>query len=299
MDEEGFKPQAESIDGRFFIETAQTARVTAALWALLQVARTEPEWLPVTVLCGPPGAGKSALAARFADAARRSVACDLLAGRRASDSTAVGWPRRMTEARGACPEMCKPGAWAEHALREAIRIDAASTYPTVELTMGARPDKSFTFMGADGWHSPGNTAAHPTRRTSIAFVDDADRLLAVPPSRRRAVLEHVKDYPARMVRHRVAMVLLGSPELADAVSALGATQVIRLDGMAHDSAFADVVAMTHGTRDPVEVEALHAASSGLMGRLIHLAAMRGRRPPFCVEPDHLLTLPSPPPDAEG
>ena len=53
-----------------------------------------------------------------------------------------------------------------------------------------------------------------------------------------------------MVRHAVSTVLIGSPELAEVVAACMSTQTIRIDPMEDDAAFATVVGMVFGTRDP-------------------------------------------------
>ena len=298
MERNIFTPVADMVDGELFVETAQTARATAALWALLRVSRQEPRpWLPLTVLCGENGTGKTTIARRFGSAARREVACDLLTkgpANRVWADPARGstWEEAMVRRYGRCLEMCRPAAWVSGSVVDRALRETAMTHPTIEVSMVPRPDKDGGTMPSPAWHSPGNVAGHPTRRTSIVFVDDADRLLAVPPSRRREALEQLLDYPARMVRHAVSTVLIGSPELADAVIALMSTQVIRVDAMEDDAAFATVVGMVFGTRDPAEIAALHRASGGRMGALTHIARMRGLAPPYNVRPDEIVKLPT-------
>ena len=299
MDRDGFTPRADAVDGEFFIETAQTARASAALWALLRVSRREPRpWLPLTVLCGDHGTGKSIIARRFGHAARREVACDLLtdgpADRVRPDPTrGSSWEEEMVRHYGACPGMCRPARWVPGSVVDRALREAVMTHPTLAVSMVPRPDKNGGTMGSPAWHSPGNVTAHPTRRTSVCFVDDADRLLAVSPSRRRDTLEQLLDYPARMVRHAVSTVLIGSPELAEVVATYMSTQIIRVGAMEDDAHFATVVGMLFGTRDPAEVADLHRASGGRMGRLCHIARMRGLEPPYALRPDDILMLPSP------
>ncbi len=296
MGRDGFTPRADMVDGEFFIETAQTARATAGLWALLRVSRQEPRpWLPLTVLCGEHGTGKSAVARRFGHAARREVACDLLTkgpANRVWADPARGspWEEAMVRRHGRCLEMCQPAAWVSGSVVDQALRDTAMTHPTINVSMVTRPDRHGGTMGSPAWGSPGNVAGHPTRRTSVCFVDDADRLLTVAPSRRRDALEQLLDYPKRVVRHAVSTVLIGSPEMAEVVAACLSTQVIRVDAMEDDPAFATVVAMLFGTRVPAEVADLHRASGGLMGRLVHIARMQGLTPPYHVLPEEILTL---------
>ena len=298
-DRSHFTPQADVVDGELFIETAQTARATAALWALLRVSRQEPRpWLPLTVLCGEHGTGKSFIARRFGHAARREVACDLLTdgpADRVRPDPARGsrWEEQMVRRYGACPEMCRPARWVSGSVLDRALRETAMTHPTLAVTMVPRPDKDGGTMPSPAWHSPGNVAMHPTRRTSVCFVDDADRLLAVAPSRRRDALEQLLDYPRRMVRHAVSTVLIGSPELAEVVAACVSTQVIRVDAMEDDADFATVVAMVFGTRDPAGVADLHRASGGRMGALTHIARLRGLEPPYALRPEEIVRLPAP------
>ena len=87
MDEDGFKPQAESIDGRFFIETVQTARATAALWALLQFARIEPQWLPSQCLARQPDQKSFQIESTWLRSSPLSIPAHALAPRRPSQSS--------------------------------------------------------------------------------------------------------------------------------------------------------------------------------------------------------------------
>ncbi len=296
MDRDGFTPRADMVDGEFFIETAQTARATAALWALLRVSRQEPRpWLPVTVLCGKHGTGKTTIANRFGHAARREVACDLLtdgpADRvRPDPARGSSWDEEMVRHYGVCLEMCRPARWVPGSVVDRALRETAMTHPTLAVSMVTRPDRNGGTMPSPAWHSPGNVTMHPTRRTSVCFVDDADRLLTVSPSRRRDALEQLLDYPKRVVRHAVSTVLIGSPELAEMVAACMSTQVIRVDAMEDDAAFATVVTMLFGTRVPAEVADLHRASGGMMGRLVHIARMQGLTPPYHVAPEEIVTL---------
>ncbi len=286
------------MDGELFIETAQTARATAALWALLRVSRQEPRpWLPLTVLCGEHGTGKTTLANRFGHATRREAACSLLtdgpADRvRPDPARGSNWEEEMVRHYGACPEMCRPTRWVPGSVVDRALRETTMTHPTLAVSMVTRPDRNGGTMPSPAWHSPGNVTAHPTRRTSVCFVDDADRLLAVAPSRRRDALEQLLDYPKRQVRHAVSVVLIGSPELAEVVAACMSTQVIGVEAMADDAAFATVVGMIFGTRDPAEVAALHRASGGRMGALTHIARLRGLEPPYALRPEEIVTLPA-------
>lgn len=90
--------------------------------------------------------------------------------------------------------------------------------------------------------------------------------------------------------------LIGSPELVEVVAALMFTQVIHVQPMDDDADFSKVVGSVLDTSDPTEVAALHRASSGRMGALIHIARMRGLEPPYALRPDRVVrppVLPSP------
>ena len=177
-----------------------------------------------------------------------------------------------------------------------VLADAQDAHPAVRLTMAPRPDHEGTWLASRVWRSPGNLAHHPTRRTSIMLVDDADRLLSVPPSRRRTVLDGIEEWD-QVPGHPLALVLVGTPALATAVAEYRTTQVIRLDAMANDEAFGSVAQMVFGLTDATAVAALHQASGGLMGRLVHLARLRGLEPPYSIAPDAIVRLPAlPAPD---
>jgi hypothetical protein len=294
MDRNEFRPRADAVDGELFIETAQTAAATAALWMLLHTARQHPRpWLPMTVLCGEHGTGKTTLARRFSRAAQRSVACDLLTDGPASNvwtDLNFAW---MVENFGLCPALCRPAVLTDEPIVAWALRESEGTHPTITRRMEPRPDKAINCMAAPEWFSPGNVAGHPTRRTSLVFVDGADRLLSVPASRRRETLDEMTGYPERFVQHAVAMVLIGSSALVEAVSEFGSTQVIRVNPMPLDEHFATVVGMIFGPRDSTEVGALHATTRGVMGALVHVARMQGLEPPFHVPSDDILSLPAP------
>ena len=308
MATELYAPRADAVDGDLFVETRATAAATAGLWTLLGLTRQEPRpWIPTTVLAGEPGSGRTTVAQRFVNAAQRNASCDVIRERaprpdpetakRDAEDLAFGarWTERMTREFGSCPQICSPAAWVpEHLIREAVR-EAQSIRPAVRMQLAMRPDKDGVSFGDWVWRSSGNATHHRTRRTSVLLVDDADRLLAVPASRRRDVLDQIQAWE-KVVRHDLAVVLIGSPALADVVAESRTTQVLRLPPLVGEE-FAEVCAMVFGTRDPVTVAALHQSSGGLMGRLIHIARVRGLEPPYNVPPDEIVRLPAlPAPD---
>ena len=299
-----FRPRPDLIDDELFIETRQTQAATAALWRILALSRQEPQhWMPLVVLCGAHGSGTTTLARRFARAAQRSVACDLVAAKlagleveqarnaAAARAQAFAWADDMLNNHGVCQAFCRPAAWLpEHLLAKALE-EAQSCRPTITLEMWPKPDRMRRCVGPTQWESPGNRTAHPTRRTSVAFVDQADRLLSVPPGRRRACVDRIASDASSAAGHQVTPVLVGTPELAACVAEFSTTQVVRLDPM-DDDAFAAVVAMVFGTHDPGEVAALRTATQGLMGPLLHVARLRGLAPPYHVRHDEILALPT-------
>lgn len=298
-----FAPRADSVDGELFIETEATARVTASLWTLLGLTRQEPRpWIPMTVLCGEPGSGLTTITKRFVTATQRNASCDYIRSREQAAGPdedwatrdarmlahGVNWSEQMVRDFGACLAHCAPVAEVpEHLIQLAIR-EAQNVHPAVRMQMGPRPDREGVSFGDSLWRSPGNVTHHPTRRTSVLMVDDADRILAVPATRRREVLDRIQEWE-KVIRHDLAVVLIGSPALGDAVAESRTNQVIRLTPLAGEE-FSKVCGLLFGTRDPEEVAALHEASRGLMGRLVHLARLRGLQPPYHVPPEEIVTL---------
>ncbi len=178
-----------------------------------------------------------------------------------------------------------------HLIEQAVH-ESQAVHPAVRIQLEPRPDRDGLALGSFIWTSPGNVSHHPTRRTTIMLLDDADRLLSVPQSRLRDVLDRIHDWDKK-IGHPVAVVLIGSPALAATVADLRTAQVIRLEAMSNDAEFATVAAMVCGARDPEEVASLHRSSSGLMARLCHIARMRGLTPPYDVRPDDIARLPAP------
>ena len=149
----------------------------------------------------------------------------------------------------------------------------------------------------DVWVSPGNLSDDPIRRTTLFALDDADRLRDVPPKRLATCLEQIESYgsPGRIV----TVVYVGSPALAATLSALGPTEVIHLEAMPCDDAWAEMVQAIFGPLDDSTIADLHRGSRGCMGPLLHVAYMWGRRPPFSVSPEEIRTLPMPTRDGEA
>ena len=261
----------------------------------------------MTVICGESGSGRTTVAQRFVTATQRNASCDIIRERAPgpdaeqakcdAESLAYGarWTERMVREFGSCPAICHPAAWVpEHLIRLAIH-ESQSVRPAVRMQLAMRPDRDGVSFGDHVWRSPGNVTHHRTRRTSILMVDDADRLLAVPATCRRDVLDRIQAWED-VIKHSLAVVLIGSAALADVVAESRTTQVLRLAPLMGDE-FAAVCGMVFGTRDPATVAALHEKTGGLMGRLIHVARMQGLTPPYHVPPEEIVRLPAlPAPD---
>lgn len=136
--------------------------------------------------------------------------------------------------------------------------------------------------------SPGDRSKDPLRRTSMLFVDGADRLLEVNDRERRTTLQNIKDVP-----RPVTIVLVGSPELASAVRAEGVTQTITVPTLEDGPVFDEVVRLVFGECGPDETRRLHAATKGAMGPLLYIAGLRGLKPPYAVPREQVLRLPAP------
>ena len=161
------------------------------------------------------------------------------------------------------------------------------------LDMSANSHSDLGFSLPRAWHSPGNDASDPIRRTSLAFVDGANRLLQVGKAKRMKCLDQMERFGEAGDR-RVVNVYLGSPELAEALAECGSTQVIPLRPMACDDEFARVAAMVFGPLGAEDCLRLHGSTRGRMGPLLHLAALRGLAPPYAVPDAEIRRLPVPP-----
>lgn len=300
-----FVPRADFIDDAFWIETPQTVEVSTTLWRLLAAAREDPaRWMPRVVLCGEPGVGKTALARRFVKATRRSVACDLVDRKldsldleqvRKDQETrdqADLWAARMVREHGTCQRLCSPADWIPRRVLEAILNQAQQSHPTELLDITVSRHSSLGINLPRAWRSPGNDQHDALRRTSLALVDNANRLLQVRKAKLAGCLDRMEDFGAS-VGHRVINVYLGTPELAEALAEFGPTQVVTLRSMPCDATFASVAAMVFGSVDAEELPLLHRATGGRMGPLLHLAAMRGLTPPYAVPDAEILRLPGP------
>lgn len=301
-----FVPRADLVDDAFWIETPQSLEATEALWRLLAIAREDPpRWVPRIVLCGEPGVGKTAVARRFVKATKRSVACDLVAERlaardarqekpeQAAREEAERWAETRARRVGHCPEMCSPAGWMPEETLASILELAQKSHPTEMLDISASPGNRPGFHLPRAWRSPGDEAADPVRRTSLALVDNADRLLRVGKAQRLACLDQMEHFGGT-AGHRVLNVYVGSPELAEALAECGSTQVIMLRPMPCDETFADVAGLVFGALTEEEIHRLHRATRGRMGPLLHVAAMRGLAPPYAVPASRMLELTAPP-----
>lgn len=300
-----FVPRADFVDDALWFETPQTIEASTALWRLLDVAREEPSrWVPRVVLCGEPGVGKTALARRFVKATQRSVACDLAA--RTLADLDMGQVRQDQEARdqadfrvaqmvrthGQCPALCSPAAWIPKRVLATILEQAQQSHPTEMLDMSVNQHTPLGFYLPRAWQSPGNDANDPLRRTSLALVDSADRLLRVSRAKRSACLGQM-EHVAEPMGRRVVNVYVGSPELAEALAECGATQVVALRPMPYDGTFAKVADMVFRSVGAEALPQLHRATGGRIGPLLHLAAMRGLKPPYAVPEAEIRRLPAP------
>lgn len=300
-----FVPRADLVDDGFWLETRQTFETTTALWRLLDVARREPmPWVPRMVLCGEGGVGKSAIAQRFVSAARRSVACHLVNERvanldaeqarrdQAARASAQVWAEDMVRNNGVCQLLCSPAAWIPESMLARVFEDAQRCDPVQMLDMTLSDQTGLGFFPPRAWRSPGNDARDPMRRTSLAFVDNADRMLRVTKAKRLWCLDRMEKYGGS-AGHRILNVYIGSAELAEALAECGSTQVIPLRPMACDPEFAKVVEMVFGPVGTEETQMLHRATGGRMGPLLHGAAMRGLAPPYAVPHAEIRRLPAP------
>ncbi len=311
-------------EGELWIETLQTEAAMLAMYRVLDVSRLDdPGWQPLWVLCGDEGTGKSALVRRFAAQAQRSAACDALRDVEERCARETGTPKipspehfeardqswaRYREFRamspeervrrfGRCPHVCRPVEILpkQQFQSEVARLGTADPVGIGEMPL--RPKRAKEFMQRDVWNTRGNWSGDPLRRTSLFFVDDADHLTRLSEARRTDVLEEMRLWPkmARIAKP-VTFVLVGSPALADAVAACGATRTVMLPAMALDGAegtFAHVCRLVFGTREPADLERLHGSSRGAMGPLLNVARLQGLRPPYNIPDGEVLRLPGP------
>ena len=235
---------------------------------------------------------------------RRSVACHLVAEKvgnldaeqARSDElarmSAATWAEPMVRLNGDRAGLCRPAAWIPEAMLAGILEEAQRSHPTEMLDMAASTHSSLGFGLPRAWRSPGNEAQHPIRRTSLALVDNADRLLQVGKVKRMKCLDRMEHFGGA-AGHRVVNVYLGSPELAEALAECGSKQVIPLRPMGCDDEFARIAGMVFGPVEAEDAQSLHRATGGRMGPLPHLAAMRGLAPPYAVPDAEIRRLPAP------
>ena len=57
--------------------------------------------------------------------------------------------------------------------------------------------------------------------------------------------------------------------------------------------FDEVVRLVFGECGPDETRRLHAATRGAIGPLLHIAGLRGLKPPYAVPREQVLRLPAP------
>ena len=323
--------RVDDVDGRIYFETPDTEAASVHLHALLELGRETPRpWMPFVVLSGENGSGRTALAGRFMAQAQRAITCTLVDRARETRDTPRRLPsaealqrrqeekvadealrQRVREFGGHCPRICAPAAFApeaelDRAIHAAMHGDghrekredavyrhaveaAKGVVPAQMLAITHKPEANWLDRYITGTlvRSHGDRSRDPLRRTQLLFVDGADRLLAVSDRDRRTILQNIKDVP-----RAVTVVLIGSPELAAAVQAEGVTQTIavpNLDG----EVFAEVVRLVFGECNPAETRRLQAATNGAIGPLLHIAGLRGLKPPYAVPRRQVLRLPAP------
>ena len=323
--------RVDNVDGFHWFETPETETASVKLHRLFDIGPRS--WAPLTVLSGPNGAGKTTLAKRVIGQLKRAVACDLVEQARARRDAPLPLPsteilrraaeqadrfareqadsRRRVRDFGSCPRICSPASFVpEENLDEAIHAamhgtgrresfqdaqfrraaeDADKVVPAqvIPLQGGETARHVGDLIGHALFNTPGDRSNDPLRRTRLLFLDRADRLLTLRDKERTEILAAIEDYP-----RPVTVVLIGTARLAEAVRTEGVTQVIELPPMSV-SVFSEVVRLVFGQCAPDEVRQLYEASGGVVGPLLHIAALRGLEPPYCVPQAEIRRLPTP------
>lgn len=294
-------------DGGFWIEIPQTASATSALLKAFAVSRMDdPGWQPVWVLCGSPGSGRTALAARLA-ARARSIATGEPEWRAIADASETmedAWPSLVREgenmwdhyrtALAKADDLIRFGVGRapERAIPYASRSDSTAipgaddAEPVIVARMDHERRQGHKTHGYPhhAWRNEANQASGDPRRTTLAFIDDVEHLVRLSEAKRTQALEEMLDWP-HVIRlgHRVTLVLIGSPALADAVETCKPVRRIELLPMEEDGAegtFAKVCDLVFGDRASGRLSRLHVLSDGLVGRLLHVAHLEGLRAPY-------------------
>lgn len=294
-------------DGGFWIETPQTASVMVALLRAFAVSRMEDSgWQPIWILCGAPGAGRTALASRFAARARMIATGDT---RWSSSRDAYEGPA------DALPEIVRESdsIWSRY------RTELDKANDVLRFGVGRSANWRTTYAsGSETTAIPGVDDAEPVilkrmnheirrghqthayphgalsnwankfgdndpRRTTLAILDDVEHLVRLSEAKRMQALEEMVDWPDVIhLSHRVTLVLIGSPALADAVASCKPVCRIDLHPMEDgpDGTFAKVCSVVFGGNVSDRLPQLYRLSDGLIGRLLHIANLEGLRAPY-------------------
>lgn len=301
------------------------ASATVTLLKTFAVSRMEnPGWQPIWVLCGAPGAGRTALATRFAAHAQKIATGDprWRSWEGASETPADARPEIVLERERMWKQYRTALEEADDLTRFGLRhtamrstryvpgsettairgVDDAEPVMLVRMNHENRRGHSTHGYAHRAWRNQANQDGDSNpRRTSLAILDDIEHLVRLSEAKRMQALEEMLDWPDVIhLGHRITLVLIGSPALADAVATCKPVRRIELLPMEEDGpdgTFAKVCNAVFGDHVSSRFPQLHNLSGGLIGRLLHIAHLKGLRAPYAWTESFRLRLP--PPDAIG